>query len=120
LEYSGVLAGYLVMRRKDTPDIGLKRHIIVDLQVLEENTEHVTALMRAALELSRRQGIHVVEVIGQEPFKRNALESLNPRVRAGPSSAYWYKAANPGLEPDINVERTWDPSPYDGDASLCL
>ena len=118
LENGDDLDGYLVLVRLDRDDIGLRRFQVADFQILTETPEHVEALMAAALRLARREHVHVVEVTGLESFKRQVLERLAPHCRKLPVWCYMYKALNSELRTALARPETWDPSPFDGDATL--
>jgi hypothetical protein len=112
------LAGYLVMVRQDHLAIGLRRYRVADLQVLDGAPASVRTLMVSALQRAAEQGIHVVEVVGLSAAKREALAALKPLQRKLPSWLFYYRASDPGLAAALESADVWDPSPYDGDASL--
>jgi hypothetical protein len=111
------LAGYAVLIRKDHESTGLKRLRICDLQTLEDDAEHIEALVSAALAMARQAGIHLVETMGHDGFKRGVIEGLNPHCRQGGMQClYWVK--NSYLADPLLLSETWSLSPYDGDNSL--
>ncbi len=111
------LIGYAVLIRMDQEAIGLKRLRICDLQTLEDNPAHVEALVSSAIGTARRTGIHMVEIMGHDGFKRNVIEGLNPHRREGGMQClYWVK--DPELAEPLLLADTWALSPYDGDNSL--
>ncbi len=118
LEKAGELTGYVVLIRRDRQEIGLRRLQVADLQVAGEDPAAVRTLIAAALRQAREDGIGVVEAIGFGPAKRQALISLSPRRRRLPSWPFFYKATDPRRLPELDRVAAWDPSPYDGDASL--
>ena len=66
---------------------------------------------------ARRSGIHMVEVMGHDAFKRGVFERLKPhRRQGGMRCLYWPK--NPELADPLQMPETWALSPYDGDNSL--
>lgn len=118
LEDAGAITGYVVLLRRDAPSIGLTRYGIADLQVVRDDAGDVRALLSGALQLARRQGVHVVEATGFEPFKHDVLESTRPRRRTSPSWPFLYKAQKPEWSEALSRASAWDPCPYDGDASF--
>ncbi len=118
LEEGGELLGYIVMFRHDHDAIGLTRYRVADLQVLGEVRSRVQSLMVGVLRLAAEQGVHVVEVVGLESPKREALSALSPRRRQLPSWLFYYRPLDQRLEPCLAAPSAWDPSPFDGDASL--
>jgi hypothetical protein len=112
------LTGYLILLRRDATDIGLLRYQVADMQVLGANPAAVTSLVSAALQLARRQGIHVVEATGFDTFKHVTLEALRPRRRMSPSWPFLYKVQTADLIEPLSRPQAWDPCPYDGDAAF--
>ena len=118
LEDGEAITGYLILRRNDRGDIGLKRYWVADLQVVSDEERQTQTLMSAALALSRDERIDVVEALGFAPAKRRALEMMAPRLRKLPTWPLFYKANDPGLRLALEEEKSWDPCPFDGDATL--
>jgi hypothetical protein len=114
------LSGYLIMKRYDQEQFGLRRFRVVDIQALRDEASTILSLMSAALEHAARCGVDVVEAIGFHESKRNFLERLNPRHRSLPSCPYLYRvSANSRLPLNaLHEADAWDPSPFDGDAAL--
>jgi len=113
----GELLGYAVLIRKDQESVGLKRFRICDLQTVEDDPACVESLLSAAIGTARRNGIHMVEVMGFDRFARGVCERLRPyRRQGGMRCLYWPK--NPDLTEPLADENVWALSPYDGDNSL--
>ncbi|HCS91615.1 MAG TPA: hypothetical protein DIW77_16615, partial [Chromatiaceae bacterium] len=118
LEEGGELLGYIVIFRHDQDAIGLTRYRVADLQVLGDARALVQSLMVGVLRLAAEQGVHIVEVVGLESTKREALLALSPQRRQLPSWLFYYRPLDQRLEPCLATPSAWDPSPFDGDASL--
>jgi hypothetical protein len=118
LEGQDALDGYLVMFRHDHAAIGLTRYRVADLQVLGDVRSGARQLLEAALALAADEGVHALEVIGLNAAKREALAPLSPRRRQLPSRLFYYRPLNPALTAPLRAVSAWDPSPFDGDASL--
>jgi hypothetical protein len=118
LEEGGELLGYIIMIRHDHDAIGLTRYRVADLQILGDARSRGQSLVVGALHLAADQGVHVVEVVGLESSKREALSVLSPRRRQLPSWLFYYRPLDQRLEPYLAAPSAWDPSPFDGDASL--
>jgi len=71
-----------------------------------------------ALARCRREGIHMLECIGFAPDKQRVIEALAPHRRKLSSWRYFYKATNRQLAQTLKDPGVWDPSCFDGDASL--
>jgi hypothetical protein len=116
----GGLAGYLIMKRQDQEQVGLRRFGVVDIQVARDEPDLILSMMAAALEHAAHSGVDVVEAVGFNKWKRDLLERLNPHHRTYPSCPYLYKARSDltTLRAALAHTDAWDPSQIDGDASL--
>lgn len=115
---AGRVAGYAVVTREDSPDIGLDRSRVVDLIAERDDAGVVDRLLGAAHEHARADGSHVLEVIGFPAGIRQRLGASHPYVRQLPSWQFWYKAVDPALAPALARAEGWYGNSYDGDASL--
>lgn len=112
------LAAYAIFFRQDNPQFALKRMCLVDFQALDGQIELLHPLLCHALARCRGEGIHMLEAIGFPPEKQRVIESLSPDRRSLSSWRYFYKATNRQLAESLKDPRAWDPSCFDGDASL--
>ncbi|HWY54540.1 MAG TPA: hypothetical protein VNZ03_08760 [Terriglobales bacterium] len=112
------LSAYAVFLRQDNPLFSLKRVRLVDFQALNGQTELLRPLLCHAFERCRREGIHMLEAMGFAPEKQRVIDSLLPHKRVLSSWRYFYKTANPELAEILKNPEVWDPSCFDGDASL--
>ncbi len=112
------LAAYAIFFRQDNPLYALKRMCLVDFQALDGQTELLRPLLCTALERCRDEGIHMLEAIGFPPEKQRVIDSLSPDRRSLSSWRYFYKATNRQLAESLKDPLAWDPSCFDGDASL--
>jgi hypothetical protein len=115
---SSALAAYAIFLRRDNSALSLKRMRLVDFQVLGGNTEFLRPLICHALARCRREGIHMLECLGFAPDKQRVIEALAPHRRKLSSWRYFYKATNRQLAQTLEDPGVWDPSCFDGDASL--
>jgi 3-oxoacyl-(acyl-carrier-protein) synthase len=114
---SRVLA-YAIFHRQDHREINLKRVRLVDYQTLPESADVLSSLLAWGLEECRTQGIHMLEAFGFRPDKQQLLDRLAPRRRKLPSWTYFHKTSSPALQQEMQDPQIWDPSQFDGDASL--
>ena len=112
------LAAYAIFFRQDNSAFALKRMRLVDFQVLGDNVELLRPLICHALERCRRESIHMLECMGFAPDKQRIIDSLSPHGRKLTSWRYFYKATSPKLAETLKDPQVWDPSCFDGDASL--
>jgi hypothetical protein len=112
------LAAYAIFFRQDNPLYALKRMCLVDFQALDGHNHLLHPLLCNALARCRDEGIHMLEAIGFPPEKQRVIDSLSPDRRSLSSWRYFYKATNRKLAESLKDPLAWDPSCFDGDASL--
>lgn len=112
------ITGYAIFQRYDNPKLGLHRVRLVDFQTLDGNTALLEPMLYWALSKCRREGIHMLECIGLDAKKREVISRSSPHVRKLPCWLYYYKAREPNLAKKLGDPNVWDPSQFDGDASL--
>lgn len=114
---AGLLAGYLIMVREETPSIGLTRAKIVDLFVAEDSPPVIDALISAAAGVAKAQNCHVLEAVGFPASIRAQLKSYNPFTRRFANFPVHFKA-QATVQTTLLSEHAWYPTLYDGDSSL--
>jgi hypothetical protein len=114
----GELVGYAVIRTDTDPHDGLRKSIIADTLVRQDDPEIVKALWGAAYESAKLEGSHVLEVLGFPPSIRQACSDWKPYLRKYPACPYYYKAADPVLHKQLTDGGAWYATPFDGDATL--
>ena len=113
------LVAYATFERKDKPEAGLKRVLLVDFQSLDGSTTLLLPVLSRALKKCRENGIHVLENIGRWLESGEAIETVAPYRRQLSAWSYRYRASDPRLAERLKDRRVWAPSLFDGDASLC-
>ena len=112
------LVGYAVMRSDTDPQDGLRKSIIADTLVRQDDPEIVKALWAAAYQTAKLEGSHVLEVLGFPPSIRQACSEWKPYLRKYPACPYYYKATDPVLHKQLSDGAAWYATPFDGDATL--
>jgi hypothetical protein len=115
---SDAIDGYLVAIRKDRSDIDLRRYQVADLQVKPGREEMVRPLIAEALRIARSEGVAAVELTGFDGPKRSAAQQLPHHTRRLETWPFFFKTRDPQLHAQLQSPRVWDPSPFDGDATL--
>lgn len=122
---SRVLA-YAIFHRQDYHEINLKRVRLVDYQSLPgfgdapatASDEVLASMLAWGLRECGAQGIHMLEAFGFRPDKQRIIDRLAPHHRKLASWTYFYKATSAALQDALQDPQVWDPSQFDGDASL--
>ena len=101
------MTAYAVFLRRDYG--GVTRMRLADFQSIDPAVTS-RELLRWAFARCRAAGIQVLEIVGDgagAPFRRRL-----------PHWAFYYKTADPALAGILRDPRVWEPSSFDGDASL--
>jgi len=112
------LIGYIVVMRSDNKKIGLKRMKIVDIQTLSNVQENTNDLIGNAIVYARKEGIHILELMGFGKNIREQALKTNPYMRTLSSSPFFYKIISDKLKNVFSEDVEWDASLFDGDGSL--
>ena len=113
-----LLRAYGIFKRQDHPQSGLVRIRLVDYQSLDADEDHLPALLHAALMRCRAERIHTLEHVGCGVPKMAAFDLHAPYRRALPAWPFYYFAPDASLNQTLRDPAIWDPSSFDGDASL--
>ncbi|MBZ5666371.1 MAG: hypothetical protein LAO30_17385 [Acidobacteriia bacterium] len=115
---AGALVGYAIMRHEVETGSTLRRSLIADLLVQNDDPLAVEQLLVAAYRSAKQSGSHVLEVIGFPKQVRRVLLQHKPYSRDYPASPYFYKARDRQLHDELSNENAWYACPFDGDATL--
>jgi hypothetical protein len=111
------LVAYAAFYRHDNPSVGLKRMRLADFQTLTDD-KLIVPIISHALECCRRDGVHMLEMIGLSAEKSHVIAELAPHERKLPTWMSFYKTSNPHLNEKLKHGETWDLCCFDGDSSL--
>jgi hypothetical protein len=114
----GLMRAYCILKRQDHPQSGLIRMRLVDYQTLLPDVDLLPALLRAALKHCEDEGIYTFEHVGCGLQKMRAFDQHAPYRRRLPAWPFYYHAPEPTLRSALQDHIAWDPSTFDGDASL--
>ena len=117
-ENNSRLLAYAIFYRQDNKDLQLKRLRLIDFQTLDGDTTPLVDMLAWALEHCRNSGIHMLETIGLRRDKQELVASLAPYHRQLPAWMFYYRGNSEELRIGLEDPEVWDPSFYDGDATL--
>lgn len=112
------ISAYAIFCRQDNPRLELQRMRLVDFQALPGQTELLSPMLAEALGICRSEGIHMIEAIGFSGEKERAIQDARPYFRELASWRYFYRATDLELAANLRKPEAWDPTCFDGDASL--
>ncbi len=112
------LVGYLAMVRRDNEQLELRRMLVADIFV-ENDDERVTSeLLGAAARDAASSGASMLEVNGEPTQLRSILRKFRPFELINESWPYLYRANDADLQETLRTPDVWYAGPYDGDSSL--
>jgi hypothetical protein len=112
------LVGYaIVLHTIDRKD-GIRRSILADILVEQDDPGVTETLLEAAYSNAVASGSHLFEVVGLPGHIRQILMRWNPYVRMYPTDPLIYKTADEALARTLAGENAWYAGPFDGDATL--
>jgi hypothetical protein len=112
------LLGYAIVRHVIDPETGMRRSMLADLLVAQDDQNVTATLLGAAFDHSVRMKDHVFEVLGFPQEVRQILLRWNPYARSYPSCPFFYKTADRSLRAILADEKMWYAGPLDGDTTL--
>lgn len=115
---NGRLFGYAIVRHEPPDENGLRKSLIVDVLVRDDEFTVVEVLLAAAYSQASRAGSDVLEVMGFPESIRRVFAESKPYQRKYPACPYYYKAADPELHKTLSDAAAWYACPFDGDATL--
>ncbi len=110
------MRGYCVLRLESWP--GGAKVVLADYQSLDRKLDLLPGFLRAALQRCAAEGFYALQNVGVGVPKMHAFEEHAPYRRKLPNSVFYYGAADAALESVLRQPQLWDPSLFDGDATL--
>lgn len=110
------LRAYCVIRYE--PWLGGQKAVLVDYQTLEQDQGLLSGFLREALNRCAANGAYALQNFGAGVPKMAAFDKYAPHRRKLPNSIFYYRANEPALENELRQRQFWDPSLFDGDATL--
>lgn len=112
------LEGYAVLRTDTDRQTDLRKSVIADMLVKNNDADVTRALLTACYKYAVREKSDVFEVQGFPPQLRSVFSEFRPHSRKYPACPYYFKAADPELQKQLEDPSAWYACPYDGDATL--
>ncbi len=116
----GRLRAYAIflLQKNCEPQDRIRRLIVADFQSLDRDDSVYCAMLRAALERSRKSGIHLLVTMGISASGTDMSVMAPHRGPLPRHSTSLFKARDPKLSRALESPQAWCPSLYDGDSSL--
>lgn len=113
---NGQLRGYAIFERKDSGE-EIRRMRLIDYQAIEPEADLLAGMLPAALRRCVTEGISVLSKSGLGLPAMRAFDETAPYRRKQPWP-FWYRSENPALAEELREAKHWEPTEYDGDASI--
>lgn len=114
---AGRLCGYCVVKNEFSAPL-IRRMRLIDYQSLEPEIDLLPGFLLAARQRCSVEGFYALENFGVGVPKMRVFDEYAPYRKKWSNCRFFYGAMDPGLEKELRDPRLWDPSLYDGDASL--
>jgi hypothetical protein len=116
----GRLRAYAIflLQKNREPQDRIRRVIVADFQSLDRDDSVYYAMLRVALEQSRKSGIHLLVTMGISASGTDMSAMAPHRGPLPRHSTSLFKARDPKLSRALESPQAWCPSLYDGDSSL--
>jgi hypothetical protein len=112
------LLGYIIVRYEQSGAEDLRRALVADVLVRNNDPEILEQLFAVAASSAKNAGCHVLEVMGFPRSVRQVLLRWKPYSREYPACPFFFKARNRELHEKLMDERAWYACPFDGDSTL--
>jgi hypothetical protein len=112
------LTGYMIVRHEPAEFEGLRRSLVADLLVRENDPDVLEHLFAAACACANVAGCHVLEVMGFPPRIRRIVLRWKPYARSYPAQPFFFKARDRHLHQQLLDKDAWYACPFDGDSTL--
>jgi hypothetical protein len=113
----GKMRGFCVLRVEASPGVG-RRVVLVDYQSLEPGCDLLAGFLQTALQRCAAEGFYVLQNFGLDVPKMQFFDEHAPYRRKLPNKIFYFGAADSALESELRQPHVWDPSFFDGDATL--
>ena len=107
-----------VFRLRDGDTMTFRGMRIADYQSIETERDLLPGLLKAALGRCVAEKIDFLENLGKGVPKMHAFDEHAPYRAKLDNWKFYYRAASVALENELSQAQCWDPSPFDGDASM--
>ena len=112
------LIGYAVLRHAVDHETGMRRSLLADIFVEQDDPNVTESLVAEAYSSALRSGDHVFEVLGLPRHVRQTMMRWNPYLRTYPAFPFFYKTNGESLARILADEDVWYAGPFDGDTTL--
>jgi hypothetical protein len=114
----GELLGYIIVRYEQSGAEDLRRALVADMLVKNNDSEVLEQLLAAAISSAKNIGCHVLEIMGFPQNIRQVLIRWKPYSRQYPAGPFFFKARNRELHEKLMDQRAWYACPFDGDSTV--
>jgi hypothetical protein len=111
------LRAYSIFERKDSAGEDLRRMRLIDYQTIEPEADLFAGMLSAALRRCVAENISVLSKSGLGLAATKVFDETAP-YRGKQPWPFWYRSENPALAEELSHARHWEPTEYDGDASI--
>ena len=112
------LYGYVIAMQKHSPEVALKRIVITDIMVRDNDHALINDLVKAVYFYAEENKMAMVQLTGFPKDIRLALNKLHPFKHSVVHDRFLYFTKRSDLKSDLAQEKIWYASTFDGDSSI--
>lgn len=112
------LIGYCTFLAGVSAD-GFKRLRLIDYQSIDDESDLLSGFIGAALARCAAEGFYVLDHVAPGLPRMRAFDECASYERSLGTWMALFHASNPELDAELHQPQFWDPSLFDGDATLC-
>jgi hypothetical protein len=109
----GELAGYAVLQRRESAELGMNLYDVADLQALRDDPATIADLVLGSIQIAREDGVDAVKCLTGTPARRAPVDALRPYNYRLASWQLYFRTASPELKMALSRAGAWDTSLFD-------
>jgi len=112
----GKIIGYAVCIYKQDKDLNLKKAVLIDIMLLNNDDKIFIDLILNSINHSLKSSCDLFQIVGFNEEKRKLIYKLKPFVVKNKFSTFYFNVKNLILNDFLSKKQYWDPSELDGDS----
>tara|TARA_B100000989_G_scaffold298875_2_gene290646 strand:- start:1274 stop:2365 length:1092 start_codon:yes stop_codon:yes gene_type:complete len=111
-----IIIGYAITIYKNDKNLNIKKSVLIDLNVINDDNKIYKNMILAAIEKSLKDKCDLFQIVGFNQFKRNFMKEFKFFETKNKFSPFYFFTKNNELETNLEKRESWDPSEIDGDS----
>ena len=112
------IVGYAICIYKYDKRLKIKKSILIDLMLIEENDQIYQDLISSSINASKQANCDLFQITGFDDKKRDIFLKFKPFMTKTKFMPFYFKTKNEELKSFLSTREVWDPSELDGDSII--